>query len=214
MSSPCRSKRKCKSNYASPDGRPRIEVKNTLQELKSIGPIHTLPNVSVSQKLLELIFDRMNPHIWYRVLPLDSMKCDDFAFSVGQSWDLIQPLLLHLGYLLEVGDEIKLNVDKLSNLQHANLGKNKLHLSNTHLKGETKNHFVCIGKPHFSGPTKQLKAISTGAFASTSIRYLNASDTILRIKLQEHIDVVLNDQFRRIIQRDPDRINTLETTQN
>ena len=54
----------------------------------------------------------------------------------------------------------------------------------------------------------------SGAFASTSIRYLNASDTKLRIKLQEHIDVVLNDQFRRIIQRDPDRINTLDKTKN
>ena len=157
------------SNYASPDGPPRIKVKNTLQDLKSIGPIRALPNASVSQKLLELIFDRMNPHIWFRILPQDSNKCDDFAFSVGQSWDLIQPLLLHLGYLLQVGNQIKLNVDKLSNLQHANLGKHKLHMPNTHLKGEAKHYFICIGKPHFSWPTKQLKAINCGAFASTSI---------------------------------------------
>ena len=214
MSSPRRSKRKCISNYASPDGPSRIKVKNTLQDLKSIGTIRALPNGSVSQKLLELIFDRMTPHIWFRILPQDSNKCDDFAFSVGQSWDLIQPLLLHLGYLLEVGEQIKLNVDKLANLQHANLGKHKFHMSNTHLKGESKHYFICIGKPHFSGPTKQLKAISCGAFASTSIRYLNASDTILRMKLQEHIDVVLNDNFRRLINRDQDRINTLDNTQN
>ena len=107
MSSPRRSKRKCKSDYASPDGRPRIEVQNTLQDLKSIGPIRTLPNASVSIKLLKLIFDRMNTHIWYRILPLDSMKCDDFAFSCGQSWDLIKPLLFHLGYLLDVGGQLK-----------------------------------------------------------------------------------------------------------
>ena len=87
-------------------------------------------------------------------------------------------------------------------------------MSNTHLKGASKHYFICIGKPHFSGPTKQLKAISCGAFASTSIRYLNASDTILRMKLQEHIDVVANDNFRRLSNRDPDRINTLGNTQN
>ena len=204
MSSPRRSKRKCKSNYASLDARPRIEVKNTLKDLKSIGPIHTLPNVYVSRKLLELCFDRMNPHIWYRILPLDNMQCDDFAFSVGQSWELIQPLLIHLGYILEVGDELKLNLDKFADLQHEYLGINKFHMSDPHLKCDTRNYFVCIGKPHFSGPTKQLKAITNGSFASTSIIYINASDTLLRNKLQEHIDVVQNDKFRRIIQRDPD----------
>ena len=133
-----------KSDYASPDGRPRIEAKNTLQDLKSIGTIHTLPNVSVYQKLLELCFNRMNPHIWYRLLPLDIMKCDDFAFSVGQSWDLIQPLLIHLGYLFEVGEELKLNVDRFANLQHVNLGNDKFHMSNTHLKGDTKNYFFVL----------------------------------------------------------------------
>ena len=106
MSSPRRSKRQCKSNYASPNGRPRIEVPNTIQELKSIGPIRSLPNASVSLKLLKLIFDRMNPHIWCRILPLDSMKCDDFAFSCGQSWDLIKPLLLHLGYLCDYSEQV------------------------------------------------------------------------------------------------------------
>ena len=212
MSSPRRSKRKCQSDYASPDGRPRIEVNDTLKELKSIGPIRAPPNHSTSSKLLELCFQRMTPHIWYRLIPVDLFNYDDFAFSVGQPWDLLRPLLIHLGYLLEISGELKINVDKFANLQHVTFGKNKFHMSNTHFKGETKNYFVCIGKPHFSGPTKQIKAISNGAFASASIRYMNASDTSLGIKLQEHIDVVLNDIFRNINSRDKDRINTLATT--
>ena len=57
-----------------------------------------------------------------------------------------------------------------------------------------------------------MKAITNGSFASTSIRYINASDTLLQNKLQEHIDVVQNDKFGRIIQRDPDRITTLDIT--
>ena len=91
MSSPRRSKRKCQSDYASPDGRPRIEVNDTLKELKSIGPIRALQKNSTSSKLLELCFKRMTPHNWYRLLPIDLGRYDDFAFSVGQSWELIQP---------------------------------------------------------------------------------------------------------------------------
>ena len=94
---PRHSKRKSKSDYASLDGRPRIDVNDTLKDLKSIGPIRTLPNASTSFKLLELCFHRMTTHIWYRLSPIDLIKCDEFAFSVGQSWDLLRPLIIHLG---------------------------------------------------------------------------------------------------------------------
>ena len=213
MSSPRRSKRKCKSDYASPSGRARIEANDTLKVLKAIGPSSILTNASDSSNLLQLCFGRMNPHIWYRILPLDAMKCDDVAFGTGQSWDLLRPLLLNLEYLYEYGGGFRVNINKFANLQHVEFGKNRFHLSNTQLNGESKNYFVCIGKPHFSGPTQQLKAIANGAFASTCIRYINASDTILRSKLQNHIDIIINDKYRTIIRRDNDRITTLETTQ-
>ena len=115
MSPPRRSKRKCQSDYASQDGRPRIELNDTLQDLKSIGPIRALQNNSTSSKLLELCFRRMTSHNWYRLLPNDLGRYDDFAFSVGQSWELIQPLLVQLGYLLESGGELITNADKFAN---------------------------------------------------------------------------------------------------
>ena len=96
MSSTRRSKRKCKSDYASLAMRLQIEVNNTLNDLKMIGQSHTLTNGSNSTKLFHLCLQRMTPHIWYRIIPLDSMKCDDFAFPTGQSWDLLRPLLVHL----------------------------------------------------------------------------------------------------------------------
>ena len=142
------------------------------------------------------------------------MKYDDFAFSAGQSWELIQPLLVHLGYLIERGGLLKINVDKLANLQHADLGKNKFHISNTHHKGETKHYYVCLGKPHFSGPTKQIKATVNGLFSSTAIRYINSSDKRLRTKLQEHIDAIRNDIFRTTYYRKQGRIITIDTTPN
>ena len=183
MSSPCRSKRKCKSDYASPDGRPRIELNDTLHDPKPRGHSRALQNNSTSSKLLELCFKRMTPHNWYRLLPNDLGRYDDFAFSVGQSWELIQPLLVELGYLLQSGGDLKINADKFANLQHVTFGKNQFHISNTHFKGEMKTYYVCIGKPHFSGPAKQQKAIINGAFAYNSIRYINASDKSLRTKL-------------------------------
>ena len=154
MSSPRRSKRKCKSDYASPDGRPRIEVRNTLKELKWMGPIHTLPNHSTSFKLLELCFLRMNAHIWYRIIPIDESKCDDISFGTGQPWHLLWPLLIHLGYMLEIGEEWKVNIDKFSDLQHLDLGKNKLSMCNTYFKNDTKNYYLCIRKPHYTGALK------------------------------------------------------------
>ena len=79
------------------------------------------------------------------------MQCDDFAFLVGQSWELIQPLLIHLGYILEVGDELKLNLDKFADLQHEYLGKNKFHMSNTHLKGDTKTILFVLANHILAG---------------------------------------------------------------
>ena len=212
MSSTRRSKRKCESVFGSPDGRPRIEVRNTLQELKWIGPIHTLPNHSTTSRLLELCFLRMNAHIWYRILPVDASKCDDISFATGQPWELLRPLLIHLGYLTQIGIQEKVNLHKFTDLQHLNLGKNKLIMSSTHFKNDTKNYYLCIGKPHFTGPNKQIKAKSNGAFASASMRYINASDTLLRVRLQEHMDAVSNHMFRNENSRDKYRINTLATT--
>ena len=125
MTSTRRSKRKCKSDFASPDERPRIGVRNTLQELKWMGPIHTLPNCSTSSKLLELCFQRMTAHICYRLIPVDALQCYDISFSMGQPWDLLCPSLIHLGYLLQVGGELKINLENFSDLQHVNFRKKK-----------------------------------------------------------------------------------------
>ena len=58
--------------------------------------------------------------------------------------------------------------------------------------------FFNTGKPHFGGPGNQITVTNNGACASASIRYINASDTCLRTKLQEHIDVLQNEKFKNI----------------
>ena len=156
----------------------------------------------------------MTPHNWYRLLPVEFGRCDDFAFAVGQSWELIKPLLFELGYLFTKGGDRFVNADKFIILGLVRFGKHQLHISNTHFKGDKKTYYLCMGKPHFSGPVKQLYATTNGVFAFSSIRYMNASDTRLRTKLQEHIGVVINDNSSDINLRDQDRISNLDTTQN
>ena len=156
----------------------------------------------------------MTRHNWYRLLPVELGRCYDFAFAVGLSWELIKYLLLELGYLFEKGGDKCVNAEKFINLQHVQFGKHKFHISNTHFKGEKKTHYVCMGKPHFSGPVKQEKVTINGAFSFSSIIYINASDTPLRTKLQEYFDVVVKENIRDIYCRDQDQISNLDITKN
>lgn len=71
MSTIRRSKRKCKSDYALADARPRIEIYDNRKVLKAVGSIHSLTNGSDSSDLLDECFRRMNPHIWHQLLPID-----------------------------------------------------------------------------------------------------------------------------------------------
>ena len=64
----------------------------------------------------------MTPHNWYRLLPVDLGRCDDFVFVVGQSWELIKPLLVQLGYPIESGGVLEINADNFVNLQHVTFG--------------------------------------------------------------------------------------------
>ena len=118
MSTIKRSKRKCKSIYASsavPTGNQGNNVSKVLKPSQH-SRIY-LKDIS-SDVLLKLCFQRMNAHTWYRILPYDHQNCDDIAFAIGQSWDLICPLLFDMGYLYEVNNEIRINLLKFENLLH------------------------------------------------------------------------------------------------
>lgn len=67
----------------------------------------------------------MITHTWYRILPLHSIKCDNLAFAIGQSWDLICPFIVDLGYIYDVQGSIRITVLQFENLQHLNMGGKK-----------------------------------------------------------------------------------------
>ena len=156
MSTIKRSKRKCKSIYASsavPTGNQGNNVSKVLKP--SQHSRICLKDIS-SDVLLELCFQRMNAHTWYRILPFDHQNCDDIAFAIGQSWDLICPLLVDMGYLYEVNNEIRINLLKFENLLHLDIGNKKINMSYHHQKNESRQYFLCVGDPLLSGPTKQI----------------------------------------------------------
>lgn len=82
-----------------------------------------------SGELLEQCTNAIIPHNCYILLPLHNNECDDFEFSFGQSWHLLWPLLVDLGYVEEVSSEVNVVVSKLASLTHRFTNKHKLHFS-------------------------------------------------------------------------------------
>ena len=127
-----RSKRKCTSSYASPVA-PFQHKKGKISKglkVKASDGISTTsldPDTLVQQCILSLI-----PHNWYRIFPLctgQNRKCDDFAFSAGQSWQNLCPVLLDQGYILDVTGEFEVVMSKWGGLSQTFDSDQKLHFS-------------------------------------------------------------------------------------
>ena len=171
-----RSKRSCESIYANPVESSQHKSKKITKGLK----VRRLDGVSSmeydSGELWEQCINAMIPHNWYRILPLHNNECDDLAFSCGQSWQLLSPLLVDLGYLEEVGSELNVVVSRLTSLTHTFTSIHKLHITYTKLAGEKVQHYMCLGKPVFTGPIKQNSAIRKYKYGISHLRYLLKAD--------------------------------------
>ena len=83
-------------------------------------PVHTCSNLRSIQlsmdaspdALLDHCFDMMLPHIWYKVIPSSANDIESMAFSIGQSWGLILPLLMKLKFMKAYKDDIRINHNK------------------------------------------------------------------------------------------------------
>ena len=56
------------------------------------------------------MIDRMVCHNWYRIIPIDGSICNDIAFAMGQDWNLILPLLVDLGFIVEGSKHLEIKV--------------------------------------------------------------------------------------------------------
>ena len=138
-----------------------------------------------SATMLQRCINYMIPHNWYRILPLHANECDDIAFSSGQSWQLLCPLMVDLGYVKDITGGLNVVVSKLALLSHSFAGKHKLNISTGRPRGEKIQHYMCLGKPVFTGPIKQNTAVRKNKFAIAHLRYPNRQ---LTTALQNHVD--------------------------
>ena len=169
-----------------------------------------------SSELLELCIHSMESYIWYRIISKNTFECDHVSFSMGQSWDLIRPLLVSLGYIDVRGGVLNVRAKKLLLLSDIYNGSEKVHISDTHLKGGNKQYFMCLGKPMFDAPRRQIDAIKKGKFEFGHLRSLKTIDYKLRIKLQEYSDKnerVIDNEMTSLIDVTPD-LNGITTIDN
>ena len=132
----------------------------------------------------------MVPHNWYRIIPKNNDCYDDISFSMGQSWDLILPILIDLGYINRTSNSLNIIYTRFLNLRHELNENLDIHISDNHPRGEKVQYYMCLNKPTFSGPTKQNDAIKKGKFTHSNLRYLLREDRILRTNLQDQADII------------------------
>ena len=138
---------------------------------------------------------------------------------MGQSWDLIRPLLVSLGYIDVRDGVLHVRAKNLLLMSDIYNGSEKLHISDTHLKGENKQYFMCLGKPIFDVPRRQIEAIKKGKFVFGHIRSLKTIDYKLRMKLQEYAEkneIVIRNEMTTLIEVNPDisGITTIDNVPN
>ena len=171
-----RSKRKSESSYSSLVVRSQHKNNKIPKGLKVRANNERSTVEYNSVTLLNQCINAMIPHNWYIILPLHDNECDDIAFSSGQSWQLLCPLLVDLGYEEEVASELNVVMSKLTSLTHTFTSVHKLHISYTRLAGEKIQHYMCLCKPVFTGPMKQIKAVTEYKFGIAHLRYILKAD--------------------------------------
>ena len=133
-----RSKCQSEKNTSSPFASSKIKSDKIRKVLEPRGRELSRIKDYNSHDLLEVCIDSMVRNNWYRIIPIHIWECDHVSFSMGQSWCLIRPLLVDLGYIDERGGVLHVRAKKLLLLSDIYNGVNKLHISDTHLKGEKK----------------------------------------------------------------------------
>ena len=149
-----RSKRKSKSDYASQPAPARIESNKIPKILKASRRGLRVCTVSNSEELWHHCIGRMVPHNWYRIIPKNNDSYDDISFSMGQSWDLILPILIDLGYINRTSNSLNIIYTRFLNLRHELNKILDIHISDNHPKGKKRQYYMCLNKQNFSGPTK------------------------------------------------------------
>ena len=137
-----RSKRKIGSKYASPTlcDEPQSKRDVTKIVLNQQSKISTIGNLI--ERLFEVCFLRMVPHVWMRLVPTSSNDVENFAYCIGQKWEIIRAMLLKLGYLYKYGESIRINMTKLHELEGKNIHGSIFRVGTSQNYGSSKVHYI------------------------------------------------------------------------
>ena len=177
-------RRKCEPNAAYNENRTVKYRKVINPNLRSIQP--SIEDDFVT--LLEHCFDRMLPHVWYKIIPSSPYDVETVAFAMGQSWLIVLGLLLKLKYLAKYGKLITIKHEKWRNLEHVScdqLRTYKLHYSSRHPLNGKLVYYLCKHKPLYDNPTIQ----HGSNYSHASLRYFDAFDHQLKCALSQKLDV-------------------------
>lgn len=154
------SKRKSTRKYASLSAHARIKSNKSPKILKASGRelktynIQCLTQKSCGTTVLDAWSLIDGIELYQNIL----MHVMIFPFSMGQSWDVVLPTLIYLGYITRFSNTLIINYIKFENLRHELSGIFYLHISENHPKGENRQYYTSLDKPQFSGPTIQIEA--------------------------------------------------------
>ena len=139
--------------------------------------------------LLEHCFDRMLPHVWYKIIPSSDSDVENIAFAMGQSWILIQSLLYSLKYMIKFDKTLRLNLDKWRDVDNRlpKLSSSKLNFSSTHICNQKKIYYLCKDTPLYRSPTVQIE----NKYYQAKLRYNDKADRDLTRILQSKYEASL-----------------------
>lgn len=75
----------------------------------------------------------------------------------------------------------------------------EVHVPDTHLMGGIRKYFICLCKPFFNGPMKQLDLVKKDEYACIHLQYLTNIDRQLKSKLQDYIDRVFINRHVKLL---------------
>ena len=75
-------------------------------------------------------------HIWYKILPESPSDVANIAFSMGQSSDIVNKILIHLKYLKSYKNDYRINISKSGQLFQLRHGNENVSIGYSRRKGE------------------------------------------------------------------------------
>lgn len=175
-----RSNRNCESKYGSSTASLESPRKKNRREPWLQARSGLLKDDVDCHVLFRLCLLRMLPHVWVKIIPSSLSDDENFAFSIGQKWDVLQPLMLELNFLYKYKDTVRLRLDKIKDLEKQCVDGLDIHIGSSHPKGEKLTYYICRDTPIFKCPLLQIK----NKFEFADLQFKNSSDT----QLQESIN--------------------------